>query len=82
MLKVWIVYFQVVISPRKNEVIQSVRSHKRTYNSTEPINYNLRNQNNIFESKYSKNTNENKNTRSNIPYDYSKSSISKYEPKT
>ena len=72
---------EVIVSPRKNEVIQSTRSHKRSYNSTEPnknvsYNINLRNQNNIYESKYTKND----NIKTNV-YDSSKSNVSNYVPK-
>ena len=74
---------EVIVSPRKNIVIQTTRSHKRSYNSTEPnkndiYNINLRNQNNIYESKYNKN--KNNNIKSNIN-DYSKSIVSNYVPK-
>ena len=73
---------EVVVNPRKNEVIQSTRSHKRNYYSTEPnknvsYNINLRNQSNIYESKYNKNKND---TKSNIS-DYSKININNYVPK-
>ena len=56
---------EIVVSPRKNIVIQMVRSHKRINNSSQPnnvsYNINLRNQNNIVESKYTQNKYESSN---------------------